>query len=123
MDNEAMAGMNPVPLDDSQRIQANRHWVCELAEAVAMISVDQEQRHVAWRTLARLMVGRSDLKRIFVVYIFILQLLNSATRMGTVSLAGFIQGEFMGGNPLSWMHNLTEARDRAIARIGRKGVF
>ena len=118
-----MAGMNPIPLDDFQRIQANRHWVCELAEAVAMISGDQEQRHVAWRTLARLMVGRSELKRKFVGYIFLLQLLNSATRLGTVSLAGFIQGEFMGGSPVSWMRNLTEARDRATARIGRKGAF
>ena len=112
--------MNISPLDEYLQTEALRHWGCELAEAVAGVSDDQEQRHMAWRTIVGLMAGRSDQKRTFFAYIFLLQLLNSATRTATVRLAEHMRGEFMDGNPDTFMNNLDEARDKAMARIGRK---
>ena len=111
--------MNPVPLDDNLQTQAYSQWTRELAEAVAGVSDDQQQRHIAWRTLARLMVGRSNLKRIFVASVYLRQLLDSATRMATVSLAIIMQGEFLGDYPNTFRRQLDETRERAIARIGR----
>ena len=111
--------MNPSPLDDNLQTQAFRQWTCELAEAVAGVSDDQQQRHMAWRTLARLMAGRNYLKRIFVAYVLQRQLLDSATRMATVSLVIIMQGEFLGDYPNTFRRQLGEAMDRAMARLGQ----
>ena len=111
--------MNLSPLDEYLQTEALRQWSCELAEAVAVVSDDQNQRHMAWKTLARLMAGRSDQKQTYFAYIFLLQLLNSATRIETVRLAETMQSEFMEDNDDVFRRNLNQARDLATARIGQ----
>lgn len=111
--------MSLSPLDEYLQTMAYCQWAGELAEAVAMIPGDQEQRHVAWKTLARLLAGRNDLRRIYFAYIFLRHLLSFATCLRTVSLVIFMQGEFLGDYPNTFRQQLDEARNKAVARIGQ----
>ena len=112
--------MNLSPLDEFLNTEALRHWGSELAEAVAGVSDDQEQRHMAWRTLVRLMAGGNILRRMYVAYTFLLQLYHSATSIETIRLAETMQSEFIEDNVTVFRENLNVARVKAVARIGRK---
>ena len=116
---EALQEMNLSPLDEYLQTEGLRQWGSELAEAVAVIPDDQQQRHMAWRTIATLMAGRNILRRVYVAYTFLLQLYHSATRIETVRLAKTMQSEFMEDNDDVFRGNLNIARDKAVARIGQ----
>lgn len=111
--------MNPNPLDEYLQAMAFCQWASELAEAVAGVSDDQEQRLIAWKTLTKLMAGRSIPRRVYVAYTFLLQLFQSASRIETIRIAETMQAEFVADAATVFREKLNKARDKAIARIGR----